>query len=322
MKAIILGAVNTPLNITELPMPEAKEGEKRIRIRYAALNHRDVWISKGQYAAIVTPVVPGSDGCGPDGEGNVVIINPGLHFGDDPRAQSAGFAIVGMPGQGTLAEYVTVPAGKVYPKPAHLTMEQAAAIPLAGLTAYRALFVRGGYRPGDRVLVTGIGGGVALFAMQFALACGSEVWVTSSSDEKIARATAMGAKGGANYRNDDWHKAWAAQKLGFDVVVDGAAGPGFSKLLSLCNPGARVAVYGGTAGKIDGISPQLLFWKQITVAGSTMGSDQDFDDMLALVNEKRIVPVVSRVFEMEQAQEAFDYMGDGRQFGKPVIRIA
>lgn len=321
MKAIILEAINTPLSVTELPKPDPKPGETLVRINYAALNHRDVWITKGQYAAIVTPIVLGSDCCGTDETGNEVIINPGFNFGDDPRAQSAQFAMLGMPHNGTLAEYVRVESKYIHPKPAHLTAEQAAALPLAGVTAYRALFVRGGYKPGERVLITGIGGGVALFAMQYALACGSEVWVTSSSDEKIARAVAMGAKGGVNYTAPDWHKTFTDQKIFFDVVVDGAAGPGFSKLLSVCNPGARIAVYGGTAGKVDSLSPQILFWKQISIAGSTMGSEQDFTDMLALVNEKKIVPVVSKTFSMDQAQEAFDYMEKGQQFGKPVVRI-
>lgn len=321
MKAIILEAINTPLKLTDLPKPEAKPGQTLVRVNYAALNHRDVWITKGQYAGIVTPVVPGSDCCGSDEEGNEVIINPGFNFGDDSRAQSARFAMLGMPGNGTLAEYVAVESKYVHPKPAHLTAEQAAALPLAGVTAYRALFVRGGYKPGERVLVTGIGGGVALFAMQYALACGSEVWVTSSSDEKIAKAVAMGAKGGIRYTDPDWHKTLLEQKIAFDVVVDGAAGPGFSKLLNVCAPGARIALYGGTAGKVDGLSPQVLFWKQISIAGSTMGSEQDFADMLTLVNEKKIVPVVSKTFALEQAQDAFDYMGNGQQFGKPVVRV-
>lgn len=321
MKAIILEAINTPLTVTELPKPEAKSGETLVRVNYAALNHRDVWITKGQYAAIVTPIVLGSDCCGTDEAGNEVIINPGFNFGDDPRAQSSRFSMLGMPQNGTLAEYVSVESKYVFPKPAHLSAEQAAALPLAGVTAYRALFVRGAYKPGERVLVTGIGGGVALFAMQYALACGSEVWVTSSSEEKIAKAVALGAQGGVNYTTPDWHKTFTDQKLFFDVVVDGAAGPGFSKLLSVCNPGARIALYGGTAGKVDGLSPQVLFWKQITLAGSTMGSDQDFKDMLAFVNEKKIVPVVSKTFTMAQAQEAFDYMGNGQQFGKPVVKI-
>jgi zinc-binding alcohol dehydrogenase/oxidoreductase len=265
--------------------------------------------------------VLGSDGSGYDEDENEVIINPGFDFGNDERAQGNRFNMLGMPANGTLAQYVSVHQKYIFPKPEHLTLEQAAALPLAGLTAYRALFVRGMYQPEERVLITGIGGGVALFAMQYALACGSEVWVTSSSDEKIARAVEMGAKGGVNYKDENWHKSLTEKKIFFDVIVDGAAGAGFSKLLTVCNPGARIAVYGGTAGKIESISPQVLFWKQITIAGSTMGSEKDFAEMLAFVNEKKIVPVVSKTFEMEEAQAAFDYMGKGEQFGKPVIRI-
>lgn len=321
MKAIILDAINTPLNITEMPEPEIRAGQKRVRIKYAALNHRDVWISKGQYASIVTPVVLGSDGCGVDDEGNEVIINPAFDFGDDERAQSPRMSILGMPTNGTLAEYVCVAEKYIHPKPAHLTAEQAAALPLAGATAYRALFVRAAYKPGERVLISGVGGGVALFAMQFAVACGSEVWVTSSYDEKIEMAKALGAKGGVNYSQADWHKTFTEQKIFFDVIIDGAGGAGFSKLMAVCNPGARIAIYGGTAGKIEGLSPQVLFWKQIGVVGSTMASEKDFADMLQFVNEKKIVPVVSKTFAMHDAQAAFDYMDEGKQFGKPVIRM-
>lgn len=321
MKAIFLDSVNTPLRLAETTSPIAAEGETLVKVNYAALNHRDVWITKGQYAGIVTPIILGSDACGTDESGREVIINPGFNFGWDERFQSEEFSILGMPQNGCLAQYVCVPSAYVHPKPEHLSAAEASALPLAGLTAYRALFSRAAYKPGERVLVTGVGGGVALFAMQFAIACGSEVWVSSSSDEKIAKAMNMGAKGGVNYKNPDWHKELAAQKLGFDVIIDGAAGPDFSKLFLVCNPGARIAIYGGTAGKMEQLSPQILFWKQISILGSTMGSPADFEAMLSLVREKKIVPVVSRIFEMEEAQEAFDYMAEGKQFGKPVIRI-
>ncbi len=321
MRAAILHAVNSPLSVGQVPDPVPSKGEVVVHIRHAALNHRDVWISKGQYAGIKTPVVLGSDACGVLDDGSEVIINPGFYFGDDERFQSSDFSILGMPKNGTLAEKVAVPEAYVYSKPVHLNSEQAAALPLAGLTAYRALFTRGAYRPGERVLVTGIGGGVALFAMQFALACGSEVWVTSSSVEKIQKAEAMGASGGFNYKQSDWVKDCSARNLGFDVIVDGAGGPDFGQLLHVCNQGARISVYGGTAGKFGSISPQMLFWKQISIMGSTMGSQHDFTRMLQLVEDKMIVPVVSRVFDLEDVQAAFDYMEQGMQFGKPVVEI-
>lgn len=321
MRAAILQSVNNPISVGQVPDPVSAEGEVTVHIRHAALNHRDVWISKGQYAGIKTPVVLGSDACGILEDGSEVIINPGFHFGDDERFQSSDFSILGMPQNGTLAEKVVVPEAYVYPKPVHLNSAQAAALPLAGLTAYRALFTRGAYCRGERVLVTGIGGGVALMAMQFALACGSEVWVTSSSAEKIQKAEAMGAAGGFNYIQSDWVKECSARNLGFDVIVDGAGGPDFGQLLHVCNPGARISVYGGTAGKFGSISPQMLFWKQISIMGSTMGSQHDFSRMLHLVSEKKIVPVVSKVFNLDNVQGAFDYMDQGMQFGKPVVEI-
>ena len=321
MRAAILQSVNNPISVGQLPDPVPAEGEVTVHIRHAALNHRDVWISKGQYAGIKTPVVLGSDACGVLDNGSEVIINPGFHFGNDEWFQSSDFSILGMPKNGTLAEKVAVPEAYVYPKPVHLNSAQAAALPLAGLTAYRALFTRGAYCSGERVLVTGIGGGVALMAMQFALACGSEVWVTSSSEEKIQKAVDMGASGGFNYTHPDWVKECSARNLGFDVIIDGAGGSDFGQLLHICNPGARISVYGGTAGKFGPISPQILFWKQISIAGSTMGSRQDFFRMLHLVNEKMIVPVVSRVFSLDNVQGAFEYMERGIQFGKPVVEI-
>lgn len=321
MKAIVLEAINTPLKTTEIPAPVAKEDEISVEIRYAALNHRDVYITKGLYAGIVTPVVLGSDCCGVDEEGNEVIINPGFDFGDDERAQGKRFNMLGMPSNGTLCEYVCVPRKYVFSKPTHLSMEQAAALPLAGLTAYRALFVRAQYMPGERVLISGIGGGVALFAMQYAVASGSEVWVTSSSEEKIQKAIALGAKAGINYKDENWHKKLLEEKITFDVIIDGAGGKGFSQLVAVCNPGARIAIYGGTAGKMDNISPQIIFWKQITIAGTTMGSEKDFSDMLKFVEEKNIVPVISKIYGFHEAQQAFDDMEKGGQFGKLVVRI-
>lgn len=321
MTAAVLENIDKPLRLAQISDPVPGEGELLVHVNHAALNHRDVWITKGQYAGIRTPVVLGSDACGRLDDGTEVIINPGFDFGENERFQSAEFSVLGMPRNGTLAEKVVVPAAYVYPKPAHLTSEQAAALPLAGLTAYRALFTRADFKPGERVLVTGIGGGVALFAMQFALAFGSEVWVTSSSPDKIQKAVAMGAAGGINYLQPDWTKVLASRKIGFDVIIDGAGGPEFGSLLNVCNPGARISVYGGTAGKLGPVSPQILFWKQISIVGSTMGSQRDFVNMLNLVNQKQIIPVVSRVFDLAQVQDAFDYMERGMQFGKPVVKI-
>src|ERR1035437_4965519 len=208
MRAIQLFAVNQ-IAVVEVPDPSPAPGEAVVAIRAGALNHRDVWIKLGQYAGLKWPCIPGSDGAGVvaavgdgvDAEwvGREVIINPGLNWGASEHAQRSQFNILGLPCDGTLAEKVSVPAGQLTPKPAHLSWEEAAALPLAGLTAYRAIFPRAQLHAGERVLITGIGGGVALLALQFAVAHGAEVWVTSSSTDKISRAVALGARGGFDY---------------------------------------------------------------------------------------------------------------------------
>lgn len=324
MRAARLNAILQPLVIENLPDPLCNDAEDVcVRLRAAALNHRDVWIQKGQYAAIITPVTLGSDGCGVrEDTGEEVIINPGRNWGPDERVQSLAYTILGMPDDGTFAEKICVPVDRLHPKPAHLTSEEAAALPLAGLTAWRALMVRGAAQPGDRVFVNGIGGGVAWFCMQFALALGCQVYVSSSSEEKLAEARAAGAHGGINYTTPGIYKELAAQNELFDVIIDSAGGEPFSNLLFIAAPGARIVTYGGTLGKIQNLSPQVIFWKQLSILGSTMGSDKDFTDMLAFVNRHQIRPRIARIFPLEEAQAAMDFLASGAQTGKVVLRIA
>src|SRR6185437_7190517 len=173
-----------------------------------------------------------------------VIINPGFGWGKSEHAQSGDFSILGLPRPGTLAQRVAVPAGQLAAKPAHLSWAEAAALPLAGLTAWRALISRAALKPDDRVLISGIGAGTALFALQFAVASGAEVWVTSSSEDKIARAVALGAKGGYLYTQAGWAKT-AEKKSGlFNLIVDSAGGPGFDDLITVAAPGARIVFFG------------------------------------------------------------------------------
>ncbi|MEO1411572.1 MAG: zinc-binding dehydrogenase [Bacteroidota bacterium] len=320
MQALGVLAADQGVQLHEAPEPQVGEGEVMVDIAAAALNHRDVWITKGQYPGIAFPTILGSDGAGRIGD-REVIINPSFDWGDNPAVQGADYNILGLPRNGCFAERVAVPAEQVYDKPEHLTMAQAAALPLAGLTAYRALFTRAQVRAGERVLISGVGGGVALFACQFALAIGAEVFVTSSSEEKIARAVELGAQGGANYRTEDWAKAFGKQTGGFDVIIDSAGGEGFKNLVRLCRPGGRIAFYGGTRGKFPALSPQILFWKQISILGSTMGNATEFAAMVDLVRDKQIVPVVDREFALAEGPAAFDRMDQGLQFGKIVLTI-
>lgn len=319
MKALVLEALNQPPVLREVSDPDPEAGQVVVRLRAAALNHRDVWISKGQYPGISLPVVPGSDGAG-EFEGKAVIINPNIGWGSDQRVQAASYHILGLPTHGSFAEQVVVGADRIVAMPDYLTWEEASALPLAGLTAWRAVFSRGRLRSGEKVLVSGIGGGVALFAFQFALAAGAEVWVTSGSDEKINRAVEMGASGGVRYSLPDWWKDLKARSGEFDLIIDSAGGRGFSALVDLAAPAGRIAIYGGTHGQFS-ISPQKVFWKQLDILGTTMGSDDDFSSMVQFVTKHRIRPVVDSVFSLDQAWKAFQRMDEGHQFGKIVLRI-
>lgn len=328
----MLHAAHSPLVFSEVETPKPAASEVLIKLHYAALNHRDVWIQKGLYAGLKFPIILGSDGAGTveaigesvpkDWLGKEVILNPSLDWGTDERAQQKSFRILGLPDNGTFAEFVKVPAENLAHKPAHLSFEAAAALPLAGLTAYRALFSRAKLSAQDKVLITGIGGGVALFGLQFAVALGAEVWVTSSSDEKLSKAMALGAKGGANYTQPNWAETLRQNAGLFDVILDSAGGEGFLSLIDLAAPGARIAFVGATRGDVKDFNLRKVFWKQLSLLGSTMGSPTDFDAMLKFVSEKRLEPIVSRTFALEDAEHALRYMDNVQQFGKITLKIS
>lgn len=330
MKAAVLAEAKQPLVFRAEPDPIPAPGQAVVRLKAAALNHRDLWIQLGQYAGIKVPMILGSDGAGivetvgagvdASWVGREVIINPSLDWGDDPRAQGPNFRILGLPDPGTFAEKISIPAVNLAAKPAHLTWEQAAALPLAGLTTWRALFTRAGLTAGERVLITGIGGGTALLALQFALAAGAEVWVTSSSPDKIERARALGARGGANYRDAGWAAALEKEAGRFAVIVDSAGGPSFDPLIDLTAPGGRIVFFGATVGNPPGLNLRKCFFRQINLLGTTMGSPADFQGLAAFVSAKKIVPAVDRVFPLAQAEAALRHMEALAQFGKIVLR--
>ena len=330
MKVAVLKDVNR-LAIEQRPDPVAGAGEVIVRLRAAALNHRDVWIKSGQYAGLKFPIVPGSDGAGvvtqisPGVEsswlGREVIINPAFDWGQEERAQGKNFTILGLPKDGTLAEAIHVPVKQLAPKPAHLSWEEAAALPLAGVTAWRALFSRAQLQPREKILINGIGAGTALFALPFAVAVGALPFVTSSSQEKLARAQQLGAKDGVLYSGENWAKEFGAQHGPFDVIVDSAGGPGFGDLIDLCAPGGRIVFFGATRGNPPELPSRKIFWRQISLLGTTMGSPTDFAAMMDLVTSKAIHPVISEVFPLERAGDAFALMERGGQFGKIVVRI-
>lgn len=332
MKALVLDGVNLPLEYKDVADPAAGAGEVVVAIKAAALNHRDLWIQKGKYAGLKFPIILGSDGCGEVVEcgagvdaawkGRSVIINPSLAWGDNPGFQGEGFRILGLPDDGTFAEKVKVAAVQLTPQPKHLDVREAAALPLAGLTAYRALFSRAALREGERVLITGVGGGAALFALQYAVHAGAKVYVTSSSDEKIASAIKLGAAGGANYGKAGWYETLKEQAgSGMDVIIDSAGGEGFSQLLDLAAPGGRVAFFGATRGDAPGLAMRKVFWKQLSILGTTMGSPDDFAAMVRFVDKHQIRPVAEKVFPLADGNAALAAMDAAEQFGKIVLTV-
>lgn len=332
MHALVLAGINQPAVVQEVPTPQPGPGQVQVLLHAAALNHRDVWIQKGQYAGLKFPIILGSDGAGVVtalGAGvdaslleQAVIINPGHNWGPNPAAQGREFQILGLPQDGTFAEYVCVPAEYVRAKPEHLSFEEAASLPLGGVTAYRAVFTRANLQPGERVLISGVGGGVALLALQMAVAVGAEVWVTSSSEEKIARAVELGARGGISYHTENWPATLLKQAGGgFDIIVDSAAGSGFNHLVDAANPGGRIVFYGATQGDIPEVAARKIFWKQLSVLGSTMGTPQDFAAMVNLFEQHQIRPVIDEIFPLAEGEQALRRMADGLQFGKLVLKI-
>jgi len=327
---MVLTGADSPLELQEVEKPALNAGEVLVQLKAAALNRRDYWITVGKYAGIKYPSILGSDGAGivaetaDDAEnwtGKEVLINPSHDWGEHPEYQAKDFKILGLPENGTLAQYVKVKSEYLYPKPAHLTFEQAAAIPLAGLTAYRALFTKGRAKAGDKVLIVGAGSGTGTFAIQFAKAAGCQVFVTSGGGEKIDRARQLGALAGVNYKAQDWAEELKHMAGGFDVIIDSALGKDFNKVIGLCNPGARIVFFGGTAGNIPELDARPLFWKQIQIIGTTMGTAEDFEAMLNLVKEHKIVPVIDEAYPLADTQKAIDKMGNSAQFGKLVITI-
>ncbi|MSO22820.1 MAG: alcohol dehydrogenase [Acidobacteria bacterium] len=335
MQAIVLRELGGPekLQMETLPDPTLGSEEVLIRLKAAALNHRDVWIRTGRYAGINLPIVLGSDGAGEivqvgaevDGafQGRPVVIYPAMNWGSDDRAPGPGFKILGLPNNGTYAQLIKVPVTHAFPKPASLSFEEAAALPLALLTAYRALVTRAQIQVGETCLVTGVGGGVASFVLQLALAIGARVLVTSGSDAKLEKAKAMGAVGGANYHVADWGSRILdlCGSRGLQVVIDSTGGETFEKALDLVSPGGRVVTYGATTGPVRKMEVRRIFWKQLNVLGSTMGTAQEFHAALKLYEANRLRPVIDQVFPLTDAPASHRRMEESAQFGKIVLKI-
>lgn len=331
MKALLFKGKDYPFAIQEIKKPKPVKDQVLIRIDHAALNHRDLWLLQENANHFPDGIVLGSDGSGViedvgvDADlslvGQEVVINPSLDWGSNSIVQGDKFRILGLPDHGTFAEYMVIAKQYVFEKPEHLTLAEAAAVPLSGLTAYRALFSKGRLRANEKVLITGIGGGAALWVLQFAIAYGAKVYVTSGSDVKLQKAVALGAVSGFNYKDPEWAVKAQKETNGFDVIIDSAGGAQFNKLIELAVPGGRIVNFGRTAGNITEVSTRLLYWKQLSIHGTTMGTRDEFLSMLDLLESRNVKPVIDQVFAFEKFDEAFKHMESANQFGKIVLKV-
>ena len=321
--------------------PVATERTVRVQIAAAALNHLDLFTLGGLPGVnIVAPWIMGGDGAGViesvgDGVtevvvGDTVVINPGLSDGTceycqrGEQSECVRFRLLGEHVPGTMAEYIVVPVKNVRKISPDTDMNVAAAFTLATLTAWRMVMTRARVGPQDEVLIWGIGGGVAQAALRLCKEIGARVWVTSGSDEKLARARSMGADETLNHRTTNVAKEIRARtgKRGVTVVIDSVGQATWESSLGALGRAGRLVTCGGTSGATVETDVRRLFWNQWTIMGSTMGNDSEFEAVVKALNEGRLQPSIDSVFSMEDGKAAFARMASGEQFGKIVVRIS
>ncbi|MFC7060885.1 zinc-binding dehydrogenase [Halobacillus seohaensis] len=310
------------LSYQDMDQPTAKPNEVRVKLKTAGMNRRDVSVTS-RHKSDQPPFILGSDGAGIIDEvgsqvqhiskGEEVIINPGLGWKNNSDAPPAGFGILGFPGNGTFAEYITIPADNVERKPDHLNWEEAGVLSLAALTAYRVLFTRGNIKQGDTVMLPGIGSGVLTFALKFAKAAGARVIVTSRSEEKLTKAKELGADVGI-LTSSDWNEELKDEQV--DVLVESIGKATFEKSLNIIRKGGTIVTFGATTEDKFTIDIRHFFYGQFNLLGSTMGSAEEFKELLHFLEKHEIKPEVDRMFSLSNFQEAFEYVQDSKNFGK------
>ncbi len=334
MKAARLVRFGDPpaFELTEVRDPSPSPAEVVIELRAAALNRRDWWIWT-KPGSTSLPVTLGSDGAGIVSAigasvtdlavGDEVVFDPTLGWGEIEEYPSSEFGILGAPTEGTFAERVVVPAANVAIKPARLGWEEAAALNLGGLTAWRATVTCAGVGPGQTLLVTGAGSGVATFVIQIGVALGARVFVTSSSEEKIARARALGAQRGVNYLHDDWPEQLREHVPGgLDSAVDSFGGPAWEGALRALRPGGTLVTFGDTSGPNTTLTTAEVYWQWRRVQGTSMGSPREYRALLAHVERASWRPVIDSVFPLDQIDEAAHRLTSAERFGKVVLVVS
>jgi len=326
LKAFVMEAGQYKLK--NMPEPTAQQGEVVVKIRDAGVNRRDLGLLK-RYGDNPEALIIGSDGAGiveSLGEGvtavevgDEVVINPGLRWAQNSDAPPEGFDILGMPDHGTFAEKIAISVEQLEKKPAHLSWEEAGGLALPALTGYRALFTKGQLKKGDTLFIPGAGSGVATFLIQFAKNVGATVIVTSRSEDKLAQAKEIGADI-AIPTDSDWVKELEGQTI--DLVIDSVGGATFNRSLEVLKKGGRIVIFGATTADNVDFNLRSFFYGQYQLFGSTMGSREELRNMIQHIEQHDTRPVVDRVFALEEAQEAFDYLAEGKQFGKVVLRAS
>lgn len=304
------------------PDPVPGPGEVLVELRAAALNYHDVLVRRHGLGTSL-PRILGIDGAGIRRDtGDEVIIQPSLDWGSSEAAPGPGWNILGDVRDGTYAELVAVPAANVHPKPSGLSWAEAAALPTAGLTAYRALFTRAGLRAGETVVVLGAGSGISTFVVSLAGAAGARAFVTSSTDAKIERSRALGAAGGVRYTDPDWvEQVVGMTGGGADVVID-AVGRDTRASLGCLRPGGRLVVFGAPVGSTASFDLRGFYFAQHAVLGTTLGNGSEFARLLEDVSRGDWRPVVDIEFGLDDVVDAHRYMEEQRQFGKIVLRCS
>lgn len=326
MRAVAFDGFGGPevLRSREVADPSPRDGWVVVRVQACALNWHDCLVRAGQYpAGVAFPHVLGSDAAGVRLDtGEPVVVLPSLFWGDDERAPGPDWEILGDVTPGTYAEQVLVPADALFPLPAGWSATDAAALPLAGVTAFRALFARARLRPGETVLIQGAGGGVASIAIALAHAVGATVLVTTSTDEKLDLAHGLGADGGTLYTEAGWPERIRALTggRGVDVVLDSTGA--WAEPVRALAPGGRLVSFGATASSLSEVEVRKLYFAQQSILGSTLGSPRDFAGLLQLVaGMPSWRPVVDRILPLESASEAHTLMESGRHSGKIVLSV-
>jgi zinc-binding alcohol dehydrogenase/oxidoreductase len=311
--------------------PVAGDGEVVVRIVAAALNRRDWWIWRE--ASAVAPVTLGSDAAGVVSAvgagvetvsvGDEVVINPTLGWNPGEHVPTETFEILGSPRDGSFADRVVVPVVNVAPRPAGLSWEESAALNLAGITAWRAAITCAGAGEGRRVLVTGAGSGVATFAVQIAVAVGSDVWVTTSTQAKLERVRELGASGGVLYSQPDWGSSLReAAGGGFDAVIDSWGADCWPDALRALRWGGVLVNFGDTGGESSTIPVSEVYWSWRSIVGTTMGSPEEYRALLEHVSTHAWRPVIDSIHALEDIDAAARRLLDRDRFGKVVLRVS